>query len=127
MSNRHKKVCRVLNYIDHLLTVTSAITVCVSIFSFASLVGIPIGVTGSANGFKICAITAGIKKYKSIIKKNKKKHDEMVLIAKSKLSSIEVLGSKTLVNSNISHDKFVLINNMLKKNLWYERRYQKFQ
>ena len=116
MSNRHKNVCTVLNYIDHLLTVTSTITVCDSIFSFASLVCIPIGITGSANGFKICVITAGIKKYKSIIKKNKKKHDKIVLLAKSKLNSIEVLGSKTLIDSNISHSEFVLINNVLKKN-----------
>ena len=38
---------------------------------FASLVGIPIGITSSAIGFKICAITAVIKKYQSIINKNK--------------------------------------------------------
>ena len=39
--------------------------------TFANLVGIPIGTTSSATGLKICAITAAIKKYKSIIKKNK--------------------------------------------------------
>ena len=37
--------------------------------TFATLVGIPIGTTSSAIGLKICAITAAIKKYKSIIKK----------------------------------------------------------
>ena len=42
MSKKHKKVCRVLNYIDHSLTVISSITGCVSISAFASLVGIPI-------------------------------------------------------------------------------------
>ena len=45
---------------------------CISSSSFASLVGIPIGITSSAIGFKICAITVGVKKYKSIIKKKKK-------------------------------------------------------
>ena len=39
---------------------------------FASLVDIPIGIASSAIGLKICAITAGIKKYESIIKKKKK-------------------------------------------------------
>ena len=58
-------------------------------------------------------MTAGIKKYKLIIKK--RKHDEIVLLAKRKLSSIEVLISKVLVDSNISHDEFVLINNVLKE------------
>ena len=37
------------------------------------------------------------------------------MLAKSKLSSIEVLVSKALINSNISHDEFVLINNVLKE------------
>ena len=77
---------------------------CVSISAFASLVGIPIGITSSAIGLKICAITAGIKKYKSIIKKKKKNHDKIVSIAKYKLSRIEVLISKALIDSNISND-----------------------
>ena len=47
--------------------------------------------------------------------KNKKKHDTIVLIAKSKLNSIEVLISKTLIDSNISYDEFVLINNVLRQ------------
>ena len=111
----HKKSCRVLNYIDQLLIVISATTGCVSISAFASTVGIPIGITRSAIELKIFAITAGIKKCKSIIKKKKKKHDKIVLLAKSKLNSIDVLMSKALIDSNISHDEFVLINNVLKK------------
>ena len=50
-----------------------------------------------------------------MIKKKKKKHDKIVLLSKSKLSIIEVLISKTLIDSNISHDEFVLINNVLKE------------
>ena len=46
-------------------------TECISIFTFASLVCIPIGITSSAIGLKIYATTAAIKKYKSIIKKKK--------------------------------------------------------
>ena len=75
MNKKHKKICRILNYIDHSLVVIFTITGCVSISAFASLVGIVIGITSSSIGLKICAITAGIKKYKSIIKKKKKKHD----------------------------------------------------
>ena len=37
------------------------------------------------------------------------------MLAKSKLNSIEVLISKALIDSNISHGKFVLINNALKE------------
>ena len=82
---------------------------------FSSLIAIPLGITSSTAGFKICAKAAGIKRYKSIIKNNKKKHDKIVLLAKSKLNSIELLIFKALINSNISHDEFVLINNVLKE------------
>ena len=51
----------------------------------------------SAVGLESFAITAGIKKYESIIKKNKKKYDKIVLLAKSKLNSTEVLVSKNLL------------------------------
>ena len=47
--------------------------------------------------------------------KKGKKHEKIVLLAKSKLNSIEVLISKALTDSNISHDELVLINNMLKE------------
>ena len=86
MSKKHKKVCRVLKYIDHLLIAISTITGCVSISAFTSVIGIPVGITISAIGLKICVITAGIKKYKSIIKKKKNKHDKIVLLAKSQLN-----------------------------------------
>ena len=48
MSNKQWKVCRVLNYIDHSLIAISTITGCASISAFASLVGVPIGITSSA-------------------------------------------------------------------------------
>ena len=51
----------------------------------------------------------------SIIKKKEKKHDKIVLLAKSKLNTIEVLISKALINSYISHDKFVLVNVVLRE------------
>ena len=115
MSRKHKKVCTTLNYIEHFLILASTITECISISTFSSLLGIPIGITNSAIRLKLCAITARIKNYKSVIKKKKKKHDKIALLAKSKLNSIEVSISKTLIDSNISHDELVLINNVLKE------------
>ena len=58
MSKKHKKICATLNYIQIL---ASKITGCISTSAFVSLIGIPIGITSSAIGLKICAITAGIK------------------------------------------------------------------
>ena len=69
MSKKHRKVCRVLNYIEHSLIALSTITGCVSISTFTSLVGIPIGIANCTIVLKMFVITATIKKYKSIIKK----------------------------------------------------------
>ena len=44
----------------------------VSISTFTFLVVIPVSIASSAIGLKLCVITAGIEKYKSIIKKKKK-------------------------------------------------------
>ena len=79
------------------------------------MIAVSIGIKSSAIELKICAIAAGIKKYKSIIKKKKNKYDEIVLLAKSKLNSIEVLISKASINSVIGHDEFFLINSALKE------------
>ena len=79
------------------------------------MVGIPIGIVTSTIGLKIWAVPARIKKYKSIIKKKKKKNDKIVLLTKSKLNNIEVLISKALINSVISHDELVLITNVWKE------------
>ena len=115
MSKKYKKVYRVLKYTEHLLILISKGTGCVSISDFASLTGTPIGMTSSAIGLNICVMTAGIKKYKSIIKKMKKRLDKIISLAKSNLDSVEVLISKALIDSNISHNEFVLINNVPKE------------
>ena len=88
MSRKHKKVCTTQNYIEHFLILASTITGCISIPAFTPVISIAIGITSSAIGLKICAITERIKKYKSIIKKEKKNHDKVVLLA-NPLKSIE--------------------------------------
>ena len=106
ISKKHKNLCITLIYSEHFLVLQSTITGCVSI---------SIRITSSAIGSKISAKTAGIEKYKTIIKKKKKKHDKIVLLAKSKLSRIGIIVSKALINSVISHDELVSINNVLKQ------------
>ena len=103
MSEKYKKTCKYLNYVEHLLILASTVTGCVSISAFASLVCVPVGVMSYAVGMKICAITAGIKNYKSIIKKKKKKYDKIALLGEDQLNAIKVLISKALVDSYISH------------------------
>ena len=76
-SKKYKKVYRVLNYIEHLLILISMVTGCISMSAFASLVGIPIGITSSAIGLKICVVTADIKRYELTIKEKKRMYDKI--------------------------------------------------
>ena len=72
MSEKQKKVYRALNYFENFLVFVSAVSDCVFVSVFASSVGVSAGILSSAVELKICAITVGIKKYKSIIKKRGK-------------------------------------------------------
>ena len=91
ISKKHKKVCAT-PIIEHFFNLASTIIECISISALASLIGIPMGITSSEIALKICVIVAGMKKYKSIIKK--KEHDKIVLLAKSELNSTENLVEK---------------------------------
>ena len=56
--------------------------------------------TSSAAIIEICVITAGMKKYESILKKNnKKKHDKILLLGMNKLNILKVLIFKALSDS----------------------------
>ena len=112
MSEKHENTYKHLNYFEHLLISASTITSCVLISAFASLVCVPIGISSFAVGIKRFAITSGIKKYKSIIKKKKKMSDKIVLLGRDKLNAIEVLIAKALIDSYITHDE-LLVNNVL--------------
>ena len=94
MSEKYKKTCKYLNYIEHLHILALTVTSCVWISAF-------VGITSSAVGIEIFAISAGIKKYKSVTKKKKKKHDYTVLLGINKLNTIKVLISKGLIGSYI--------------------------
>ena len=64
MSKKHKKICRVLNYIEHRLIAISIVTGSVSISVCISLVGTHIGMESSTIALKMCVVTTRIKKYK---------------------------------------------------------------
>ena len=115
MDEKYKKTSKYLNYVQQLFILVSTVTGSVSTSAFASLVCVPLGITNSAVGINVCAITAGVEKYKSIIEKKKKKHSKIVLLGKDKLNTIKVQISKVLIKSYISHDEFVLVNNVLKE------------
>ena len=87
---KHKKVCTVLNYIEHLFILASAVTGFVLTSAFASSYGIPIDIASPEVGLKFCTITAEIKQYKSIIKKIRKAHDKLVFLEKLSLIAFKL-------------------------------------
>ena len=71
-------MCTTLYCVKNLNIFASKVTGCVYIPAFASLAGIPVGIVSSASTKQTCIVIAGIKKYKSIIKKKRKKHAKIV-------------------------------------------------
>ena len=65
MNIKHTEICTTLNYIEQLLILAPTITGYISISAFTSLIDIPIGITSSAIGLKICAIGQGYHLYLS--------------------------------------------------------------
>ena len=110
MNNNTNKYNKVFihkdTYIDKALIVLGAITGGVSIISFTSVVGAPVG-TASASFTLIFHLTTGIIKILlNITRSKKKKHDKILMLAKSKLNSIETLVSQALIDLEISHEEF---------------------
>ena len=108
-SKKLSKYVTTFDYTDKILITLSATTGGISIISFTSIIGAPVGIT-SASFTLIFSITTGIiKKLLSMTRKKKKKHDQILMLAKSKFSSIETLISQALNDMNISHEEFIAI------------------
>ena len=98
---------RTFDYIDKILIVLSATIGGVSIISFTSVIGAPVRIA-SAHFILIFSLTTGIvKKLLNITRK--KKHDKILMLAKSKFNSIDTLISQALIDMDISHEEFITI------------------
>ena len=110
-SKKLNKYVTIFDYIDKILIVLSATSSSVSIISFASTIGVPVGIA-SACFTLVFSITAGIiKKLLSTIIKKKKKHDQILMLAKNKHNGIEILISQAINDLDISHKEFNTILN----------------
>ena len=108
-SKKLNKYVTTFDYIDKILIVLSATSSGVSIISFTSIIGAPVGIA-SAIFTLIFSLTTGIiKKLLSITRSKKKKHDKILMLVKSKLNSIETLVSQALIDMEISPEEFVMI------------------
>ena len=72
----------------------------------ASVVGAPIGITSASFTLVFSLTTGVIKKLLSMTRNKKKKHDKILMLAKSKLDSIEILVPQTLTAMEINYAEF---------------------
>ena len=100
------KYVSVFDYTDKILIVLGATTGGVSIISFTSVVGAPVGIASASFTLIFSLKIEIIKKLLNKTRIKKKKHDKILMLAKSKLNSIETLVSQALIDMEISHEEF---------------------
>ena len=109
-SKKLSKYVAVFDYIDQALIVLSATSGGVSIISFTSIVGAPVGIASASLTLFFSLTTRIVKKLLNITRNKKKKHDKILMLAKSKLNSIKTLISQALIAMETSHEEFVSIS-----------------
>ena len=96
-SKKLSKYVTNFDYTDKVLIVLSATSDGVSIISFTSIVGAPAGIASASFTLFFSLTTEVIKKLLSITRNKKKKHDNILMLARNKLNSIEDLVSQALI------------------------------
>ena len=105
-SKKLSKYVATFGYIDKILIVLSAGTGGVSICSFTSIIGAPVGMA-SASLTLMFLLSTGITK--KLLSTTTTKNHNILMFAKSKLNSIETLISQALIDMEISHEEFITI------------------
>ena len=97
------------DYLDKIFIALSALFSTLSIASYATVVGLPVGIAGSSLTLIFTVGTGINKSLLRMTKKRKKKHNKIIALAKSKLNTIDTLLSNALNDSKISHEEFTNI------------------
>ena len=111
MSKKLSKYIAVFDYISKTLIILSATSGGISIISFTIVTGVPTGIASASFRPAFSLATGIIKKVIKITRNKQKKHNKIVMLAKSKLNGIETLISPGLVDLEISHEEFKTIVN----------------
>ena len=111
MSKKLSKYISFFDYFDKSLIVLSVTSGSVSIASFAKVVGIPVGIASVSLSLAFSLFTGLVKKLLKATRNKKKKHNKIVMLARSKLNSTESKISEELINNQISHEDFITIIN----------------
>ena len=113
MRKRFSKYIASFDYFDKSLIVLSVTTRSIPIASSGTVAGVPVGMMSVSLAF---SITIGIvKKLLKTTRNKKKKHNKIVMLARSKWNSGESKISEPLINNEISHEDFITIINEEKK------------
>ena len=111
MSKRLSKYVDFCDYFDKPLIVLSATSGSISIASFATVIGTPAGIARASLSLTFSLSTGIVKKLLKTTRNKKKKHNKIIMLARTKSNSIESKVSETLINSEISHEDFMIIIN----------------
>ena len=114
MSKRLSKYIDSLDYFDKWLIVLSVTNSSISIGSFATVIGAPVGTVSASFSLAFSIFTGIVKTLLKTTRKKKEKLNKIVMLARSKLKSIESKVSEALMNSEIIHENFVTIINEAK-------------
>ena len=93
------------------LIVLSAISGSIPITSFATVIATPVGIASANLSLTFSLYTALVEKLLKTTKNKKKKHNKIVMLARSNLNSVESKISEALMNNQISHEDFITIIN----------------
>ena len=125
MSEKLSRYIAVFNNIDKTFIVLSVTSGGISIIYFTSVIGVTVEIASAPFSLVFSLTTGIIKKILKIQETKKKKHNKIVMLAKSKLNSIETLVSQELIDFEINHKKFETIVNekemyeQMKENIRY--------
>ena len=111
MSKKLSKYISFFSYFEKSLIILSVASGSISIASFATVIGIPIGITSSSFSLPFSLCIGLVKKLLKATINKEKKHQKIVMLTTSKLNSIESKISEALINNQISHEDFITIIN----------------
>ena len=111
MSKRLSKYIASFNYFYKTLIVLFVTAGIISIALFATFIGEPVGIVIASFSLAFSISTGIVKKMLKTTRNKKKKHNKIVIVARSKLNSIEIKISEALINNEISHEDFMTVIN----------------
>ena len=115
MNKNLSKYIASFHYLDKSLTVLSVATGSISIASFATAIGAPVGIMSASCSLAFSITTGLVKTFLRTTRNKKKKHIKIVMLARSKLNIIESKISEALINNEISHEDFTNISRIKRK------------